>query len=200
MMSLREFYRPLPDIGLFAKMRSGKDEVFKILDKMGFDVERVAFGDILKESFHKHFPDIPREPKPTDKLIAYGQALREIDPDVWVRPTMSRVQMRKNSLTRANLQVPSFVYTDIRQPNEYEAVKRSGAFMVRVEAPLEQRVLRMVQLGEKPSMDVLEAPTEKYLDSFEADFVLYNDGTIEDLEKQVTEMIFQIHSKRNDDE
>lgn len=197
-MSLEQFYKPLPDIGLFAKMRSGKDEVFKILDAMGFDVERVAFGDVLKESFHERFPHIPKEPKPTDKLIAYGQAMREIDPDVWVRPTMNRKQVRADLLRQAGLQVPSFVFTDIRQPNEYEAVKRSGAFMVRVDAPLEQRVMRMVQLGEKPTLEVLEAPTEKYLESFEADFVIMNDGTREDLQKQVTEMIFKIQEKRND--
>jgi hypothetical protein len=198
MLTLNQFYRPLPDIGLFAKMRSGKDEVFKILDKMGFDVERVAFGDVLKESFFERFPHIPKEPKPTDKLIAYGQALREIDPDVWVRPTMNRVQLRKDILAQAGLRVPSMVYTDIRQPNEYDAVKGSGAFMVRVEAPLEQRVMRMIQLGEKPTLEVLEAPTEKYLESFEADFVIYNDGDYSNLEKQVVEMIFKIQEKRND--
>lgn len=195
---MSQFYKPLPDIGLFAKMRSGKDEVFKILDRMGFDVERVAFGDVLKESFHERFPTIPKEPKPTDKLIAYGQALREIDPDVWVRPTMNRVQLRKDILSQAGLRVPSMVYTDIRQPNEYDAVKGSGAFMVRVEAPLEQRVMRMLKLGEKPTLEVLEAPTEKYLESFEADFVIYNDGDYSNLEKQVTEMIFKIQEKRND--
>lgn len=197
-MSLSQFYRPLPDIGLFAKMRSGKDEVFKILDRMGFDVERVAFGDVMKESFFENFPNIPKEPKPTLQLIAYGQAMREIDQDVWVRPTMSRVQMRKNSLTRANLQVPSFVYTDIRQPNEYQAVKDSGAFMVKIETPLELRVKRMLELGETVTPEVLEAPTERYIDTFESDFVIYNDGTIEDLQKQVTEMIYKIQEKGND--
>jgi hypothetical protein len=196
-MSLSQFYKPLPDIGLFAKMRSGKDEVFKILDRMGFDVERVAFGDVMKESFYERFPHIPKDPKPIDLLQKYGQAMREIDPDVWVRPTMNRKQLRADILAQAGLMVPSFVFTDIRQPNEYQAVKDSGAFMVKVEAPLELRVKRMLELGETVTPEVLEAPTERYIDTFESDFVIYNDGTIEDLEKQVIEMIYKIQEKRN---
>lgn len=195
---MSQFYKPLPDIGLFAKMRSGKDEVFKILDRMGFDVERVAFGDVMKESFYERFPHIPKDPKPIDLLQKYGQAMREIDPDVWVRPTMNRKQLRADILAQAGLMVPSFVFTDIRQPNEYQAVKDSGAFMVKVEAPLELRVKRMLELGETVTPEVLEAPTEHYIDTFESDFVIYNDGTIEDLEKQVIEMIYKIQEKRND--
>lgn len=195
---MSQFYKPLPDIGLFAKMRSGKDEVFKILDRMGFDVERVAFGDVMKESFYERFPHIPKDPKPIDLLQKYGQAMREIDPDVWVRPTMNRKQLKADILAQAGFMVPSFVFTDIRQPNEYQAVKDSGAFMVKIEAPLELRVKRMLELGETVTPEVLEAPTERYIDNFESDFVIYNDGTIEDLEKQVIEMIYKIQEKRND--
>lgn len=194
---MSQFYKPLPDIGLFAKMRSGKDEVFKILERMGFDVERVAFGDVMKESFFERFPHIPKEPKPTKLLQQYGQAMREIDPDVWVRPTMNRKQLRADILSNAGLKVPTFVFTDIRQPNEYQAVKDSGAFMVKIETPLELRVKRMLELGETVTPEVLEAPTELYIDTFEPDFVIYNDGTLEDLQKQVIEMIYKIQEKRN---
>jgi len=200
MIPLSQFYKPLPDIGLFAKMRSGKDEIFKILDHMGFDIERVAFGDVIKESFHEQFPTIPKEPKPTSQLISYGQAMREVDADVWVRPAMNIKRMRSDILAQAGLPVPSFVFTDIRQPNEYQAVKNSGAFMVKVEAPLELRVIRMLNLGEKVTPDMFEAPTERYLDSFEYDYVIYNNGTMEQLEKQVAEMLFKIQEKRNDEQ
>ena len=200
MIPLNQFYKPLPDIGLFAKMRSGKDEVFKILDHMDFDIERVAFGDVLKESFYEHFPNIPKEPKPTRKLIEYGQAMREVDPDVWVRPAMNIKQMRSDILAQAGLTVPSFVFTDIRQPNEYQAVKNSGAFMVKVETPLELRIIRMFNLGEKVTPDMFEAPTERNLDSFKYDYIIYNNGTMEQLEKQVTEMLFKIQEKRTDEQ
>jgi dephospho-CoA kinase len=198
MMSLDQFYKPLPDIGLFAEMRSGKDEVYKILSKMGFKVERVAFGDTLKESFHNRFPNIPKEPKPIKQLQHYGQALRAIDPDVWVRPTMARTRVRRDILAQAGLDAPSFIFTDIRQPNEYQAVKDSGAFMVKVFCPLELRVQRMLKLGETVTPEILNAPTEQFLKTFEADFVIHNDGDYDNLQKQVTEMIFKIQEKRND--
>lgn len=197
-MSLEQFYKPLPDIGFFAEMRSGKDEVFKILDKMGFDVERVAFGDVMKESFHERFPNIPKDPKPIQQLQQYGEAMRAIDPYVWVRPTMNRKRMRADILAQAGLRVPTFVFTDIRNIYEYQAVKDSGAFMVRIKAPLESRVQRMLQLGETVSPEILNAPTETIIDTFEADYVLHNDGSYQDLQKAVTEMIFKIQEKRND--
>lgn len=197
-MSLSQFYKPLPDIGLFAKMRSGKDEVFKILAAMGFDVERVAFGDVMKESFFERFPHIPKEPKPTKLLQQYGEAMREIDPYVWVRPTMNRKQLRADMLAQAGLMVPTFVFTDIRNIYEYNAVKDSGAIMVRIDAPVELRVQRMLELGETVTQEILEAPTEKVIDTFEADFVIKNDSTYEDLAKEVTGLIYKIQEKRND--
>jgi dephospho-CoA kinase len=197
-MSLSQFYKPLPDIGLFAKTRSGKDEVFNVIKRMGFNAERVAFGDVMKEKFHETFPLIPKDPKPTRQLITFGQAMRSIDNDVWVRPTLNRKKLRADVLAQASLPVPTFVFTDIRQPNEYEAVKSSGAVMVRVEADEKLRAIRMLNLGEKPSPELFNAPTESFIDTFEADYVIYNNGSISDLEKQVTELIFKIQEKRND--
>ncbi|MBL5798487.1 hypothetical protein HV436_01235 [Bacillus sporothermodurans] len=196
MMSVDQFCRPLPDIGLFAKTRSGKDEVYKLLEKMGFSVKRVAFGDVMKERFFETFPNIPKEPKPTKLQQVYGQAMRDIDSMVWIRPTMNRVQHHKNILTGAGILVPSYIYTDIRQPNEYQAVKDTGAFMVRIDCPEEIRVARMLKLGEEVTREVLDAPTEKYLESFEADFVIHNDGDRNKLAHEVTEMVYQIQQKR----
>lgn len=197
-MNLNDFYKPLPDIGIFAKTRSGKDEIFKILQHMGFNVERVAFGDIMKERFFETFPHIPKEPKPIEQQIAYGEAMRQIDTHVWVRPTMNRKQMRADLLSQAGLKVPSFVYTDIRNMYEYNAVKQTGAIMLKVEADTSVRVSRMIELGETPSEFINNSPTEKLVDTFEYDYRITNNGTREDLEKAVTELIFQIQQKRND--
>jgi hypothetical protein len=196
MLSIEQFYKRLPDLGFFAKTRSGKDEVFKVLERMGFEVERVAFGDIMKERFHQSFPHIPKDPKPIQELITYGEAMRQIDSHVWVRPTMNRVRLRKDILSQAGLPVPTFVYTDIRNIYEYEAVKNSGALMIKIEAKEEVRARRMLQLGEKPSPEIFNAPTEKAMDNFKADLVIHNDGTLKDLEREATELIFSIQAKQ----
>lgn len=198
-MNLNDFYKPLPDIGIFAKTRSGKDEIFKILYGMGFHVERVAFGDVMKERFFETFPHIPREPKPIEQQIAYGEAMRQIDTHVWVRPTMNRKQMRADLLSQAGLKVPTFVYTDIRNMYEYEAVKQTGAIMLKVEADTSVRVSRMLELGETPSEFINNSPTERLVDTFEYDYRITNNGTRKELEQTVTDLVFQIQQKRNDD-
>jgi hypothetical protein len=198
MMSVNQFFKPLPDIGLFAKMRSGKDEVYKMIESMGFITKRVAFGDVMKENFFRTFPHIPAEPKPTAQLIEYGQAMRNIDPNVWVRPTMNRIRHHNDIRAQAGLDMPAHIFTDIRQPNEYEAVKNSGAVMVKIVRPEWMRVETMLELGEEVSTDVLNAPTERHLDNFGYDYIIYNDGTIKDLERQVTELVYQIQKDKLD--
>jgi dephospho-CoA kinase len=195
-MSLYDFFKPLPNIALTAKMRAGKDEVFKILAEMGFDVERVAFGDPMKEHFFMTFPNIPREPKPIEQLQKYGQAMRAIYNNVWVDKAMAHIQKRTQELAQAGLSVPTFVFTDVRQPNEYQAVREAGFIVVRVEAPEELRIKRMIELGEKVTKEILNAETEQYIDTYDVDYVICNDGTREDLVKEVIELVFQIQSKR----
>lgn len=186
----------LPNIGLFAKMRSGKDEVYKIIRELGYDVERVAFGDVMKEYFFDTFPNIPKEPKPTKLLQLYGEAMREIDPYVWVDKTMNRVRVKMDIYKNFGVEPRALVFTDIRNSYEYDAVKQLGAVMVKIEAPEELRIQRMLALGEEVSLEVLNAPTELVIDSFHADYVLYNNGTRDDLKRQVIELIQTIQQEK----
>lgn len=194
-LSVEDFCKPLPNIALFGKTRAGKDEVYKILKFMGFNVERVAFGDVMKEKFYELFPHLPKEPKPIKEQQLFN-VLTKIDSEVWVRPTFNRMEMRKNLLKQAELEIPSFIVTDMRQPHEYEACKRAGFIMVKVEAPEEIRVQRMLELGENVSREVLDAPTEVALDQFEYDYLLKNGGSNYDFEMEVVGMIYKIQSKR----
>jgi hypothetical protein len=195
-LSIDQFYRPLPNIALFAKMRSGKDEVYTILKAMGFHVERVAFGDVMKERFFETFPAIPKDPKPIIQLIQYGEAMRKIDSLVWVTPTMNRMKLRTDILAQAGLTPPSFVVTDVRNQFEYDACKRAGFVMVRVHASEEVRVKRMLELGEKVSREILDAPTETALDRFEYDHLILNESTKQELAHNVTEFVYQLQTKR----
>lgn len=196
MMPLSKFFQPLPDIAFIAKARSGKDEAFKTLDRMGFDVHRVAFGDAMKEKFFELFPHIPREPKPVRELQKFN-LLTTIDDQVWVRPTMNRAKLKKDILAQAGLQVPTLIYTDIRQQHEYDAVKATGAVFVRIETPLAVRMKRMIDAGEVVSTEVLNAPTETAMDAFEVDYTITNGGSREDFEKELSDLIYKIQEKRN---
>lgn len=196
-ISLKQFLKPLPNIALFAKTRSGKDEVYNVLNRMGWDVERYAFGDAMKEKFYSIFPDMPREPKPTIAMIEFGEAMRRIDPFVWVKPTMNKMSVRKYELAQAGLNVPSFVITDVRNWEEYNACKNAGFTMVKVWASEETRIRRMEALREKVNRGILDAPTEKRMEQFSYDFVVENDTDDYDtLVSNVTELIYQIQSQR----
>lgn len=199
-MSLSQFYKPLPNIAFFAKMRAGKDEAFKILDEFGFDVERVAFGDIMKERFFETFPWIPQEPKPIAELIEYGQSCREIDENVWVIPTMERMKKRRDTLAQAGLRVPSFVFTDVRQPNELQACIDAGCTIVYIHAHENVRIERMVKAGETVTEKILNAPTELHIDDWlaqeKADYVVTNNGDRAQFEKNLTELIYKIQSEK----
>jgi hypothetical protein len=195
-MSLNDFTKPLPDIAFFGKMRAGKDEAFQVIESMGFHVKRVAFGDTMKERFFQTFPWIPKEPKPIAELIEYGQSMRGIDEDVWVRPTMARLKVARDILAQHGLNVPSAIFTDVRQPNELEACIALGCKIVYIHAHENVRVDRMLANGEKVSREVLDAPTEMYIDEWlaqeKADYVLTNNGDRNNLISQVTELIYQI--------
>jgi dephospho-CoA kinase len=193
MISLPDFYgKPLPHIGLIGKTRSGKDHLASTLHEMGFNVRRVAFGDIMKEKFFELFPHIPKNPKPTRELIHFGEAMRDIDPLVWVRPTMARAFHLETLRERNGLDPVTYVFSDIRNIHEYEAVLKMGATMVKIEAHERVRIERMLELGERVSSEILRAPTETAMDDFMFHYKVQNNGSLEDFNSEITQLIYQI--------
>lgn len=195
-LSINEFYKPLPDIALFAEMRSGKDEFFKILQELGFDVQRVAYGDMMKVKFFEMFPHIPHEPKPIKEIIHFGQSMRVIDPDIWVKLAIGQLKMNRRFIEGAGLKHSTAVFTDVRQLNEYNACKALGCVMVKLEASKEVRVQRMLSAGETVSEEILNASTETVLQSFPYDFKVTNNGTREELMKEVVELVYKIQGAK----
>lgn len=184
----------LPDIALIAPMRSGKDLFYEILEELGYPVFRLAYGDCMKEMFHIEHPEVPREPKPIEFYQEYGQRKRSADEDIFVRSTMSRLWFHKQ-LDRGNEKNRNYVVTDVRQPNEYEAVRKEGFIPVRIHASEETRIARMIANGETVSQDILNAPTEKYLESFPVEYIVSNDGTREEFKQEIVELIRKIQTK-----
>lgn len=53
----------LPNIALTGKLRAGKDTVAEyLMERYGY--ARYAFGDGVKDDFHRENPAVPRHPKP----------------------------------------------------------------------------------------------------------------------------------------
>jgi len=71
---------------------------------------------------------------------------------------------------------PNWIITDVRFPNEFDAVKAKGGLVIRVNRP-----------GHGTSMVALANahPSETALDGHDFDHVIENDGNLEDLKKKV---------------
>jgi hypothetical protein len=119
-------------IGLGSKARIGKDYAAIKLAKY-FNVQRVSFADVLKDDlstlFKKHNlslealladPDMKEVVRPL--LIAYGQTMRKFDENVWLNAAIKNADF-SNKVT---------IFTDVRFPNEAEAIQAIGGYYVNI--------------------------------------------------------------------
>lgn len=177
-------------VGLIGKKRSGKDSFAQTLVERG--VKRFAFADPLKEAaLHldplieyptwadwiepkteetadwyvdrlstlvkeygweaaKEFPEVRRT------LQNFGVAIRQIDEDFWLRTTLDKAKA-----------APLAVITDVRFPNEAEAIFTSGGVLVRIE---------------RPGLDSSDTHvSETALDNFIVPVTITNDGSLAQL-------------------
>lgn len=184
-------------VALIGKARSGKDSVAGVLTRHAA-YTRLAFADKLKEAALRVDPIVvtdddywgtpgdrlrevvadwgweqakDRIPEVRRFLQHYGQTIRELDPEFWVRPVVDQVRQG----TRLNMPC---VVTDVRYRNEVAALKAGGALVVRVERP-----------GAGLTGDAANHSSETELDDVAPDAVLGNTGTLDDLKAAVGALI-----------
>lgn len=141
-------------IGLLGYARSGKDEACR---QLGF--ARCAFADALKAAVDPLFPaDTLKEIK-RDTYVAYGRAMRRIDPDYWLK----------------QLVIPDALNvccTDVRYVNECRHLLDRGA-----------RLFWVRRFGTGPANDEEETSFEaiRLSDVYRRVEIVPNDGTAEQL-------------------
>jgi dephospho-CoA kinase len=182
-------------IALTGKMRSGKDTVAKHLF-IDHDFDRVAFGDALKKNAHATFPWVSEVSKPRALYQSYGQLMRQIDPDVWIKHAEQTVDVWINMRVNDGAERVGVVITDLRQPNEYGWARANGFTIIRVTAPDEDRIARAISAGDDFTVHDLTHETEQAIGTFECDFEIVNDGTVEELKAQVDSILAQINGVR----
>jgi len=172
-------------IGLGYKARTGKDEAARrLVERHGFI--RLAFADALKAGCKAIF-------SLTDEQL-HGDAKDEID-DFWGTTPRDILQrtgtecMRRGfgegvwikALERRLRGVRDAVVADVRFPNEAEAIKSWGGFLVRVDRPF------------APRIGTSAHASETALDGYEGwDFGVKNNGTVDDLHRIVDELVEKI--------
>jgi dephospho-CoA kinase len=178
-------------IALTGKLRAGKDEVAQHLYiRHGFD--RGAFGDALKRNAHAVFPWISDGTKPRALYQTYGQLMREIDPDVWIKHAERAVNGAIDFRVNTGAERVGIVLTDVRQQNEVAWCRENGFTLIRVTAPDEVRIARAIEAGDDFTVHDLAHETELAIDGFAVDYEIVNDGSVDDLKRQVDAIITQV--------
>jgi hypothetical protein len=170
-------------IGLAGYARSGKDESAKALVSHGF--ERVAFADKMREFIYRLNPIVTSPVWGEHRRLAdvidefgwdgyketpYGKEMRElmqrlgtdcgrelISDSIWVDAALGTGLVAPRDL----------VVTDVRFPNEFDAIKARGGY-----------VFRVVRPGVGPANS---HPSETALDNASFDAVIENDRSIGEL-------------------
>ncbi|MFJ6137494.1 hypothetical protein [Kitasatospora sp. NPDC092286] len=179
-------------VALIGRARSGKDSIgARLGTKYAF--ARVALADPLRSAALDLDPIVGAEPtsygtlpvRLSDLVGRYGwersksefaevrrtlqrlgEAVREHDPDYWLRLALERVDVAET------WGIP-VVVTDVRHVNELDALRSRGALVVRVVRP------GVNQLAGPEGQHV----TETALDQVEADVTITNAGTLADLHR-----------------
>lgn len=161
-------------IALVGKARSGKDTVADFLvGQYGFTEYKFSKGirDVINlvrgEDAHKN----------RRELQEVGQGLRRaLGEDIWVNYTLTTISQDSH-----------VVISDCRQPNEAKRLRSEGYLLVGVESDEEVRVQRMLAAGDTFTREDLNHETEQI--SIECDRIINNNGSLEDLYKQVRELV-----------
>jgi dephospho-CoA kinase len=175
-------------LALCGRLRSGKDTAANHLYiKYGFST--VAFGDALKKNAHATFPWVSEFSKPRALYQQFGQLMRQIDSDVWIKHVERAVKGAIDFNVNTGAEKVGVVITDLRQPNEFEWARNNGFTIIRVTAPDEDRLFRAKLAGDDFTEADLEHETESHIDGFAVDYEIHNDGSVDELKLKIDEIM-----------
>jgi dephospho-CoA kinase len=179
---------PVVKIALTGKMRSGKDLCGSHL-YINYGFDRVAFGDALKKNAHATFPWVSESSKPRSLYQNFGQLMRQMDENVWIKHAEIAVQGAIDYRVNTGAEQVGIVITDLRQTNEFYWARKHGFTIIRVTAPDEDRIARAKIAGDDFTEADLEHETESHIDGFAVDYEIHNDGTVDDLKRKLDEIM-----------
>lgn len=178
------------DVGLMGFARSGKDSVGAVLISHGY--RKVSFATPMRRmlALLNGSVETPNGFMPLmDALYLFGgwEGLKEHVPSVRgllqrLGTSVGREYLGENfwvDLAFKDLKFSeSYVFTDVRFPNEAEAIRARGGVILEVRRPGVGAVNGHV--------------SESALSGFVPDYVIHNDGSLDDLTDRVGEFLWKI--------
>ena len=189
-------------IGVVGKIAAGKTTVAKFFEEKGFC--RVSCSDPLIDllthnvSDYSWIPELPEKAEPTrDKLIEFGKYLKDkYGEDILIRLAVDKKRHCEN-----------IVIDGVRSEGEIKAIKRLGGRVIYVEARPEIRFERLMKRKAEKDRTIRDFEDFRAMDDAEerlyhtsklkglADYVIINEGTLEELRRKVEEIIEDIAGK-----
>lgn len=183
-------------IALVGKMRAGKDQLASyLIDKHNF--KKFAFADGITEIIEKYYPNESKKGKPRHHYQHIGQALRELDTEVWINYLYQRVAEYEKECGPSNI-----IITDVRQENEVESLKAHGYLVIKVSCDDEIRIKRIIESGDNFSPESFLHDTERQVDKAVPHIEIRNEGTLQELYLHAEGIIkyYHIWGKLNESE
>jgi dephospho-CoA kinase len=178
-------------IALTGKLRSGKSEVGNYL-YIRHSFDEFAFGNALKRTVNEVFPWAVGPNKPRALLQNFGQLMRSIDENVWIKHVERAINGTIDFRVSMGAEAIGIVITDLRQPNEYEWARTEGYTIIRVTSPDEVRIGRAIAAGDDFSVHDLAHETELDIDNFDVDYTVENNGTVDELKEKIDAVLEEI--------
>ncbi|MCD6373867.1 MAG: AAA family ATPase [Thermococcus sp.] len=186
-------------IGVVGKIAAGKTTVAKFFEEKGFC--RVSCSDPLIDmlthnvSDYSWVPELPEKAEPTrERLIEFGKYLKDrYGGDILIRLAVDKKRHCEN-----------IVIDGVRSEGEIKAVKRLGGKVIYVEARPEIRFERLMKRKASKDKGIKSFEDFKAMDDAEeslyhtselkglADYVILNEGTLEELRAKVERIIGEV--------
>jgi hypothetical protein len=174
-----------------------RDKIYTLIPYVGFD-SRIFDGDDGCT-----WKEIRMTPRLLLQLIGTEGGRDIIHPNIWCTSLMSEyktrtsvrgiiMDMSDNTITDTGFKAdlddyPNWIITDVRFPNELEAIKQKKGIIIRVNRGKPQLYEQMIGTIENPIPTGVfkEHESETALDNAEFDYVIENNGSIEELMEKV---------------
>ncbi|ASJ13256.1 AAA family ATPase [Thermococcus thioreducens] len=189
-------------VGVVGKIAAGKTTVAKFFEEKGFC--RVSCSDPLIDllthnvSEYSWIPELPEKAEPTrDRLIEFGKYLKEeYGEDILIRLAVDKMR-----------HCEKVVIDGVRSREEIEAIKRLGGKVIYVEASRKVRFERLMKRKASKDKGIKSFEDFKAMDDAEerlyhtselkglADYVIVNEGTLEELREKVEKIIEDVAGK-----